>query len=120
MEPLALKDHDKESRVFFARVLVAFSLAVFLMILLVIRLFYLQIIQHEIFSTLSDQNRIQVQPLPPMRGLIYDRNGELIANNSPSFHLAITPEAVVDLEGLIYKLDEMLNLSDREIERFRK
>ena len=86
MEPLALKDHDKESRVFLARVLVAFSLAVLLMILLVVRLFYLQIIQHEIFSTLSDQNRIQVQPLPPMRGLIYDRNGELIANNSPSFH----------------------------------
>ena len=55
-----------------------------------------------------------------MRGLIYDRNGELIANNSPSFHLAITPEAVVDLEGLIFKLDKMLNLSDREIERFRK
>ena len=46
MEPLALKDHDKESRVFFARVLVAFSLAVLLMILLVVRLFYLQIIQH--------------------------------------------------------------------------
>ncbi|MEC8644032.1 MAG: penicillin-binding protein 2 [Pseudomonadota bacterium] len=119
MEPLALKDHDKESRVFLARVLVAFSLAVLLMILLVVRLFYLQIIQHEIFSTLSDQNRIQVQPLPPMRGLIYDRNGVLIANNSPSFHLAITPEAVVDLEGLIYKLDKMLNLSDREIERFQ-
>ena len=91
MEPLALKDHDKESRVFFARVLLAFSLAVLLMILLVARLFYLQIIQHEIFSTLSDQNRIQVQPLPPMRGLIYDRHGELIADNSPSFHLAITP-----------------------------
>ena len=95
MEPLALKDHDKESRVFLARVLLAFSLAVFLMILLVFRLFYLQIIQHEIFSTLSDQNRIQVQPLPPMRGLIYDRH-ENSADNSPSFHLAITPEAVVD------------------------
>ena len=120
MEPLALKDHDKESRVFLARVLLAFSVAVFLMILLVVRLFYLQIIQHEVFSTLSDQNRIQVQPLPPMRGLIYDRHGELIADNSPSFNLAITPEAVVDLEELILKLNKMLNLSDREIERFRK
>ena len=120
MEPLALKDHDKESRVFLARVLLAFSVAAFLMILLVVRLFYLQIIQHEVFSTLSDQNRIQVQPLPPMRGLIYDRHGELIADNSPSFHLAITPEAVVDLEELILKLNKMLNLSDREIERFRK
>jgi len=120
MEPLALKDHDKESRVFLARVLLAFSLAVFLMILLVLRLSYLQIIQHEVFSTLSDKNRIQVQPLPPMRGLIYDRYGELIADNSPSFHLAITPEAVVDLEGLILRLNKMLNLSDSEIARFRK
>ena len=120
MEPLALKDHDKESRVFLARVLMAFSLAVVLMILLVLRLFYLQIIQYDVFSTLSDKNRIQVQPLPPMRGLIYDRHGELIANNSPSFHLAITPEAVVDLEGVILKLNKMLNLSDREIARFRK
>ena len=45
MEPLALKDHDEESRVFLARVLLVFSLAVFLMILLVVRLFYLQIIK---------------------------------------------------------------------------
>ena len=77
-EPLALKDHTGESRIFFDRVTLGFGFLILLTLFLVARMFYLQILQHDLFVTLSDQNRIQVQSLPPIRGLIYDRNGELI------------------------------------------
>ncbi|MBA57920.1 MAG: penicillin-binding protein 2 [Gammaproteobacteria bacterium] len=120
MEPLALKDHDRESRAFFRRIMLGFSFVGLLLIVLVGRLFYLQIIQYEVFSTLSDKNRIQVQPLPPMRGLIYDKNGELLADNAPSFYLTVTPEAVSDLDGLLVKLDELLELEDSELKAFKK
>ena len=120
VEPLALKDHTWESRIFFHRIVVGFGLLVFLTLILVGRFFYLQIVEHDIYATLSDQNRIQVQPLPPIRGLIYDRNGELLADNSPSFNLTITPERVDDMDATIMHLNRILGLRDDEIEAFKK
>ena len=81
VEPLVLKDHTGESRIYFERAALGFGLLIFLTLFLVARLFYLQIVQHNVYATLSDKNRIQVQSLPPIRGLIYDRDGELIADN---------------------------------------
>ena len=83
VEPLALKDHTGESRIYFERAVLGFGLLIFLTLFLVARLFYLQIVQHNVYTTLSDKNRIQVQSLPPIRGLIYDSSGELIADNIP-------------------------------------
>ncbi len=120
VEPLALKDHTWESRIFFERIVVGFGILVVLTLFLVARFFYLQIVQHDIYATLSDKNRIQVQPLPPIRGLIYDRNGELLADNSPSFNLTITPERVDDMDETLARLNDVLNLSDEEIEAFAK
>ncbi|MDA0979709.1 MAG: penicillin-binding protein 2, partial [Proteobacteria bacterium] len=119
-EPLALKDHTWESRIFFERIVVGFGLLVVLTLFLVARFFYLQIVQYDVYATLSDQNRIQVQPLPPIRGLIYDRNGELLADNSPSFNLTITPERVSDLETTLNRLQNLLGLREDEIDGFRK
>ena len=120
VEPLALKDHTWESRIFFQRIVVGFALLVVLTLVLVGRFFYLQIIQHDVYATLSDQNRIQVQPLPPIRGLIYDRNGELLADNSPSFNLTVTPERVDDMDETLAQLDRILELRADEIESFEK
>jgi penicillin-binding protein 2 len=59
---------------------------------LVARMYYLQVVQYEHHATLSENNRVHVQPIPPTRGLIYDRNGLIIADNRPSFSLTVTRE----------------------------
>ena len=118
VEPLALKDHIWESRIFVERVVVCFGVLVILTLLLVARFFYLQIVQYDVYATLSDKNRIQVQPLAPIRGLIYDRNGELLADNSPSFDLTLTPERVDDLDQTLARLDSIFSLTDEDIEDF--
>ena len=119
VEPLTLKDHSWESRIFFERIVVCFGVLVTLTLFLVARFFYLQIVQHDVYATLSDKNRIQIQPLPPVRGLIYDRNGELLADNSPSFNLTITPERVDDLDQTLKHLGSTLRLTDEDIKGFR-
>ena len=119
VEPLALKDHTWESRIFFSRIVVCFGVLVILMLLLVARFFYLQILQHDIYATLSDKNRIQIQPLAPVRGLIYDRNGELLADNIPSFNLTIAPERVADLDQTLAHLGSILSLTEEDILGFK-
>ena len=59
-------------------------------------MYQLQIVEHEIYTTLSDKNRVQVQSVPPPRGLVYDRNNLLLAENRPVFSLTIVPERIVD------------------------
>jgi len=119
VEPLALKDHTRESEIFFERIVVGFAVLVVLTLFLVARFFYLQIVQYDVYATLSDKNRIQVQPLPPIRGLIYDRNGVLLADNSPSFNLMVTPERVDDLDQTLEHLGSILSLTDEDITGFR-
>lgn len=119
-EPLALKDHSGESQVFFERAVAGFALLMVLTLFLVGRLFYLQIVQHDVYTTLSDKNRIQVQSLPPTRGLIYDRNGELLADNIPSYSLTITAERVDDLDKTLAKIKSIVGLSDDDIEAFKR
>ena len=120
VEPLALKDHTWESRVFFQRIVVGFCILVVLTLFLVARFFYLQIVQYDVYVTLSDKNRIEVQPLPPIRGLIFDRNGKLLADNSPSFNLTITPERVATLDDSLQHLSGFLDVSADDIDAFKK
>ena len=120
VELLTLKDHTKESQIFLERTLVGVGVFIFLALCLGVRFFYLQVVQHDIYATLSDKNRIQLQPLPPVRGLIYDRHGVLLADNSPGFNLTITPERVDNLEETLDKLDAIVNLSNEDIETFER
>jgi penicillin-binding protein 2 len=114
------KDNAAESELFFRRVL--FMLCAVLLALLSVsgRLVYLQVLNHDRFSTLSDSNRIRLQPLPPTRGFIYDRNGVLLADNLASYHLEVTPEQSEDLNATLAMIRERIALSDADIERFRK
>ncbi len=119
-EPLVLKDQTGESQVFFDRVAIGALCIILLTLALVARLFYLQVVQHEMYSTLSDQNRIQVQPLPPSRGLIYDSRGALIADNVPSFSLTMTVERVASVDETLAELDTLIGLTSDEVVAFRK
>lgn len=87
---------------------------------LVLRLVQLQVWEHDTYQTRSEQNRIQVQPLPPPRGLIYDRNGELLASNRPVSTLTVVKERVEDMPVLLAELRELVSVTDEEIETFRR
>ncbi len=78
----------------------------------------LQIQQHEAYSTRSDENRIRLEPIVPARGLVYDRNGVLLADNAPAYRLDIVPERVEDMATLLTELKALVAVSDDELRRF--
>ncbi len=95
---LTLKDHLYESRLIMQRAILLLVIGGLLCLVLFSRLLYLQVVAHEHYTTLSEDNRVKLQPIPPNRGLIYDRNGILLAENLPSYRLEITPEQIGDME----------------------
>ncbi|MFZ4790234.1 MAG: penicillin-binding protein 2 [Candidatus Competibacteraceae bacterium] len=114
------KNNAAESELFFRRALLVLF-AVFLAFLAVAgRLVYLQVLNHDRFTTLADSNRIRLQPLTPTRGFIFDRNGVLLADNLASYHLEITREQVKDLDATLVELRERIVLTDADLERFRR
>jgi len=115
-----LKDHSKESRTFKFRAALAFSIVVIMLGVLLGRIYYLQVIEHDRYVAMSEDNRVQLQPVPPTRGLIYDRNGELLADNRPSYSVTLLKEEVKDIEKTLVDLQALIPITDREIERFKK
>ncbi len=116
--PVTIKDYLFESRLFMQRSIQALVFAALLLAALVGRLIYLQVVAHEHFITLSDDNRIKILPLPPNRGLIFDRNGLILADNLPSYRLEITPEQVRDMQGTLDRLAQLVNIRDVDRKRF--
>jgi penicillin-binding protein 2 len=88
------------------------------MSVLVARYAWLQVDQHHHFTVISGQNRVQLRPLLPRRGLIYARGGEVLADHLPSSSLAIVPETAGDPNALIAELKSIISLSDYEIKQF--
>ncbi len=80
---------------------------------------YLQIVHFDEFSTASDKNRIRLQPLPPARGYIYDRNGVLLADNYPVFTATMSRADVEDIDGTLERLTPILTLTQEDIDRFK-
>lgn len=117
-DDLAFKNPKHEFRLFAGRLFFTTFVVVVMAALLVGRYYYLQVIRYEGLTTLSYQNRVLVEPVPPARGLIYDRNGVLLAANRSSINLSIVAERVEDLEVLIAELDSLIGVSNSEKERF--
>lgn len=114
-----LKDHMFETRLFFNRVLWMILLVVVLTAITITRLVYLQVVDHHHYSTLSNDNRVKLIAVPPTRGLIYDRNGVLLADNRPDYRIEITPEQVDDMEALVADLGRLVEVSEDDLKRFR-
>jgi penicillin-binding protein 2 len=114
-----LKDPHRERRIFAARTVIAGLFVLVLTGCLMARLYYLQMMNHSHFQTLSDKNRMQLQSVPPTRGLIYDRNGILLADNQPVFSVAIVPERAGDTEAALAAVTRILQIEEDQIERFR-
>lgn len=81
-------------------------------------MYHLQVSEHNELQTRSNDNRIKLLPLAPNRGLIYDRNGVLLAENTPIYSLDVTPEEIDNLEQTLSQLQQLLDFPDSTIERF--
>lgn len=115
-----IRDYQAEARLFANRALVAFFGIVALMGVLVTNLYNIQVNQYQDYKTRSNDNRIKVVPIAPNRGLIYDRNGVLLAENRPVFDLEITPEKVKNMDATIAQLQTLFEITPEQIERFHR
>lgn len=118
--PIRLKDHVRDTRLIRSRILFGGAALVFLTLLLVFRMYYLQVVQFEHHSTLAENNRIHVQSLPPTRGMIFDRNGVMIADNRASFSLTLSRERAGDWEKVLDSIIEIFELDSDSRELFEK
>ena len=102
------------------RMFITGSLKFVVMIGLVSRLFFLQVKENKRYLTLSDKNRIREWKLAPVRGEFKDYFGNTIAGNFEAYQLHIIPEQVEDFRYVIYRIKDLLELSDREFKRILK
>ncbi|CAE6889294.1 Catalyzes cross-linking of the peptidoglycan cell wall [Vibrio sp. B1FIG11] len=115
-----IRDYQAEARLFSSRAIVAFLGIVILMGLLVANMYNIQVNQFQDYKTRSNDNRIKVVPIAPNRGLIYDRNGVLLAENRPVFNLELTPEKIKDIDSTIEALQTILEITPEQVERFHR
>lgn len=113
-DPIPLKDHEKETRLVNKRLIACAVFVALLSAALVCRMYVLQVTEFAYHSTISENNRVHVLPIPPERGLIYDRNGVVLADNRPSFNLTMTRERAGDWHEVIETLMGLLNLPDED------
>ena len=115
-----LKDREAERRLFARRMLVASIVIALLFAALLVKLINLQITQYDYFAARADGNRLHSQYVPPARGLIYDRSGELLADNQPIFNLSVVRERVDDIEETLALLSSLIRLAPEDVEQFRE
>ena len=114
-----LKDPRREHAGFRARAWTGYALILLALAGLLARFVWLQVVQHEEFVTRANANRIRLVYLPPPRGLIYDRNGVLLADNVPAYRLEVVPERVPHMQAMLQQLAQVVPLSAEDLRRFR-
>jgi len=116
----AFSDPTRERNIFVGRIIIASFFVLAMALVILARYADLQVTQHQDFVTNSDNNRVHIRPVAPARGVIYDRNGEILADNRPTSNLTIIRERTKDLNNLITKIGSLIQLSDADIKRFYK
>jgi penicillin-binding protein 2 len=116
----AFKDHRQERQILVTRTVFAFIFVALLMISLLVRSWYLQVVKHEDYQTRSNNNRISVQQVAPNRGLIYDRNGVLLAENRSVYSLEIIPEQVANIDETLNIIKQLELIEDKHISSFKR
>jgi len=99
-----IKDHHSERRVFFGRVILTAVVGIILLGLVIARLVQLQVFDYEHFAERSLGNRIRIEAVPPIRGLVFDRQGRVLAENLPAYQLELIPEQVPDIDATLERL----------------
>jgi penicillin-binding protein 2 len=114
-----MKNPHLEADQFQRRALVGFIGIAVLISGLCMGYFRLQVLQHEEYRTRSEANRIKPRPVVPARGLIYDRNGKLLADNVPAYRLEVTPDQVDNLDGTLAQINALIGVSAEEMQQFK-
>lgn len=120
MPQISIKDYLFESRLFLGRAVIAAIIVFIALTIIIARMIDLQVVSHDHYRTLSQDNRVKTEPLPPTRGLIHDSNGALLAQNLPAFSLEVTPEKVKDLERTLSEIGKILPISEHDRQRFMR
>ncbi len=115
-----MRDHEKDLRSFHLRLGVSATTVLAVFLLLALRFSYLQVIRHEYYHTLAENNRVTIVPIVPNRGLILDRNATVLAHNYAAYTLEIFPNKVRDLDATIDALARVVEIAPRDRKRFRK
>ena len=119
-QSVRIKDHHYEQRLFERRAIGAGILMVLAIGAVISRLIWLQVVRYDYFVELSQGNRIKVEPIPPNRGLILDRNGVPLATNAPSFQLELTREQVPNVEETLTALSQVGLIDVADIPSLRR
>ncbi len=109
-DPITVEVFQRQLKRATILVLVAFGI-------LVLRLWFLQVLNGPLYRTKSENNRFQLEDIPPFRGIIYDRKGEVLVGNRPSYNLYVVPEGVQDRAGLVSNLKRMVGLDPALVEQ---
>jgi penicillin-binding protein 2 len=115
-----IKDHWNEHRIFSQRTLGAFVVMTLLILSLIGRLTYLQVLRHDYYVGLSQGNRVRLDPIPASRGLIRDRNGVVMADNEPAYQLELIREQVPDLNDTLKRLSALGLIDPDSVEDTRR
>jgi penicillin-binding protein 2 len=114
------KDKRGEGELFRQRALTGFALILICLCLLIGRYVFLQILRHDEFTLRSMSNSVKPRAIPPARGLIYDRNGVLLADNVPAFRLEVRPDQVQNMNVMLAELGKVVPLEQDDLDAFRK
>jgi penicillin-binding protein 2 len=115
-----IKDQWNEQRIFAQRTLSAMVVIGVLVLALLARLSYLQVLRHDYYTELSQGNRVRLDPIPASRGLIFDRNGNVLANNEPAYQLELIREQVPDLNRTLKRLAALQLIDPEEVDETRR
>ncbi len=117
---IKLRDHKLELKIFKLRSIFIVCCITLFSLLLLCRMFYLQIIKHQDFATLANNNHIALIPIEPVRGLIYDRNGILLASNKTSFNLNVNLQKLNNWPEVLTQLQNLIDISDEDLSFFNR
>lgn len=114
------KDHQKEAKIFRWRVAAMASIMLLLFAVLIGRYYHLQVVDYEEYATLSEHNRVHVEPIPPTRGIIYDSTGDVLADNHASFTLSLVVNKGMDVDSTINILRTLVEITPADLDKFYK
>lgn len=115
-----IKDHHTERRLFIGRIILTSVFAILLLSVVIVRLVQLQVINYEHFAERSQGNRIRIEAVPPIRGLVFDRMGRVLAENLPAYQLELIPEQVEDIDDTLQRLARLELIEADDIPRLRE
>ena len=115
-----IKDHHSERRLFIGRVVLASVVAFVLLGIVIARLVQLQVFEYEVFAAQSQGNRIRIEAVSPIRGLVFDRRGTVLAENLPAYQLELIPEQVSDIDDTLQRLAALRLIEAEDIPDFKE